>query len=358
MDFGYKFPVVHGMQAGKDYFIAMLPLKMLSRIFVIDCDYIRPEYRAQRRLNESRVPVIKKYILDNPSSYVFSALAASIDGETEYHPSGVQGLGVLEVSMDSTFLINDGQHRIAAINEAIEENEDLANETIPVVLFEDRGLTRSQQMFTDLNKHAVRTSNSISELYDSRDQVAVCTRRVVSEIPFLDRYTDKEKDNLGKYSSSLFTLNMFYNANKKIIGKAKLTGEATNFIGEFWRSVSSHMEPWHQLESGEIKKVELRESTISTQAVLIKALGRIGSYLMKEPGFDLSVMDGLEEIDWSRNSPDWQLRTVKADGRIIPGEKSSLLTCNAIKKHLNLPFTSEEAGAEEKFSDEHPEASI
>ena len=73
-----------------------------------------------------------------------------------------------------------------------------------MVLYEDAGLSRSQQIFTDLNKHAVKTSNSISELYDSRDDLAVLTRTVISKVSFLNEYTDKEKDNLGKYSSNLF----------------------------------------------------------------------------------------------------------------------------------------------------------
>lgn len=42
------------------------------------------EYRAQRKLNESRIPIISKYILDNRENYVFSALVASIDGKFEF----------------------------------------------------------------------------------------------------------------------------------------------------------------------------------------------------------------------------------------------------------------------------------
>ena len=78
-----------------------------------------------------------------------------------------------------------------------------------MVFYADQGLKRSQQIFTDLNKNAVKTSNSISELYDSRDEMAVLTRNVIWNIEFLNTYTDKEKDILGKYSSSLFTLNTF-----------------------------------------------------------------------------------------------------------------------------------------------------
>ena len=167
MDFVYRFPVVKGVQATREYYIAMIPLKMISKLFPPEDEYVLPEYRAQRKLNTARIPVISKYILNNRESYVFSALAASIDGQFNFCPSEYPDVGLLEISMDAKLLINDGQHRKAAILEAIAEDESLLNETISVVFFEDQGLARSQQMFTDLNKHAVKTSNSIAELYDA-----------------------------------------------------------------------------------------------------------------------------------------------------------------------------------------------
>ena len=84
MKFSYRFPVVRGTQAGREYYIGMVPLNMLERIFPADDEYVLPEYRAQRKLNEARIPEIKKYIIDNPDSYVFSALAASIDGNFQF----------------------------------------------------------------------------------------------------------------------------------------------------------------------------------------------------------------------------------------------------------------------------------
>ena len=187
MKFTYRFPVVRGIQAGREYYIGMVPLNMLEKIFLEDEEYVLPEYRAQRKLNEARIPEIKKYIIDNPDSYVFSALAASIDGNYKFISSDSDGgdTGILEVDMGAKILINDGQHRKAAILAAIKENPEIENETISVVFYQDLGLARSQQMFTDLNKHAVKTSNSIAELYDSRDALAVITRKVIGEIPFL-----------------------------------------------------------------------------------------------------------------------------------------------------------------------------
>ena len=58
----------------------------------------------------------------------------------------------------------------------------------------------------------LRLQIPFSELYDSRDEMAVITRTWIALIEFLNTYTDKEKDILGKYSSSLFTLNTFYTA--------------------------------------------------------------------------------------------------------------------------------------------------
>ncbi|MGO7563783.1 MULTISPECIES: DNA sulfur modification protein DndB [Rhizobium] len=51
-----------------------------------------------------------------------------------------------------------------------------------MVLFVDRGLRRAQQMFADLNIHAVRPNSSIKLLYDHRDDLAGLTREVVMRL--------------------------------------------------------------------------------------------------------------------------------------------------------------------------------
>ena len=350
MDFVYRFPVVRGIQAKREYYIAMVPLKMIPKLFPPEEEYVPPEFRAQRKLNEVRIPVISRYILENRENYVFSALAASIDGYFKFCPSEFPDVGVLEISMDAKILINDGQHRKAAILEAISEDESLLNETISVVFFEDQGLARSQQMFTDLNKHAVKTSNSIAELYDSRDELAVYTRSVVSKIKFLNSYTDKEKDILGKYSSNLFTLNTFYVANKKIVSGKVVTEDTESFLLRFWENVVKNIAQWNELENKEISKVDLRENYIVTQAIVIQALGRIGNAFLSHPEYDMEkTLRGLKKIDWKRNAECWQLRAIKANGRMISGETAVLLTANVIKQELGLPLNTDEAEREEKF---------
>lgn len=351
MEFYYTFPVVRGLQAKKVYYIAMVPMKMLSKLFAIDDEYVLPEYRAQRKLNYSRIPEISKYILDNREDYVFSALSASIDGKIEYKPSNEnQNIGTLRVDLEARFLINDGQHRFAAIKQAIQNDDSLGDETISIVFFEDKGLTRSQQIFTDLNKHAVKTSNSISELYDSRDELAVITRRVIGKISFLNKYTDKEKDILGKYSSNLFTLNTFYNANRRIVGKVDDIAMAERFLIVFWRNIVNNISQWQEMDKKLMSKIDLRETYIITQAVVIQALARVGNCFYKDSSLDMKEMlKGLNKIDWRRNAECWRLRTIRENGRMINSEPAVLLTSNVIKKELGLSLNKEELDKENKF---------
>ena len=350
MNFCYRFPVVRGIQAGKTYYIAMVPLKMLGRLFASDEEYVLPEYRAQRRLNEARIPEIKKYILDNRDSYVFSALAASIDGEFHFLDQQNDGTGILEVSLDARFLINDGQHRKAAIMAALEENMSLENETISVVFYEDQGLARSQQMFTDLNKHALKTSNSLAELYDSRDLLAVATRKIIAGIDFLNTYVDKEKDNLGKYSASLFTLNIFYTANKKILRRKECDEEFEKFLQEFWSLVVQYMIPWKEMESKELSKKELREQYIASQAVVIQAFGRVGGFLFEHREYALELyLPRIANINWKRNAEEWKRRVIRSNGRMINNAEAIILAGNVIKRSMQLPFTEDEQRTEQIY---------
>ena len=351
MNFAYKFSVVKGVQAGREYYIAMIPMRMLGRLFPNEDEYVPPEYRAQRRLNESRIPVISRYITENRNSYVFSALAASIDGDFEFIASAENSdIGILEISMAARFLINDGQHRKAAILDALNEEPELGNETIPVVLYEDAGLSRSQQIFTDLNKHAVKTSNSIAELYDLRDDIAVITRNVVLNVPFLNEYTDKEKDILGKYSSNLFTLNTFYNSIKRTISSDEPNEAMQEFLNNYWKCVADNIVQWSELAKKEISKVDLRENYIVTQGVVIQALGRVGRYFYKNSDVDMEkVLSRLRYINWKRNAAIWKYRVIRADGKILTSNKAILLTANQVKKELGISLQPEEELKEKKY---------
>ena len=347
----YQFPAVKGRQAGKEYYICMIPLGLMSRIFITDYSDVAAEHRAQRRLNESRIPEICDYILSNRDSYVFSALAASVDGEMQFNQTGGENIGVLEIDMNASFLINDGQHRKAAIDAAIAEDDSLKHETIAVVLYKDQGLQRSQQMFTDLNKHAVTTSKSLNTLYESKDPVALITKKTVDSIPFLRKYTDKEKDNLSKYSSNIFTLNTFQEANKRIYKVIQDPKKAEQLVYSFWNNVVLNMREWNEMDNGELSKKSLREDYITTQGLIILALGRLCEFYCANPEIHMvQSLKGLKKIDWLRNNEEcWMNRAIKPNGKINRNEQGIFLTYIQIKRLLSLPTTDEELKKEQKM---------
>ena len=110
------YPAVRGIQAGKEFYVAMCTLKSVARFFsFVDSD-IPPELRFQRTLRKNRIPDIKNYIKNNANDYVFSSITVSVDGDIKFIPSNIDNnLGRMVLSQNTTILINDGQHRASAI---------------------------------------------------------------------------------------------------------------------------------------------------------------------------------------------------------------------------------------------------
>src|SRR5262245_219852 len=84
----YIFHTICGIQARREYYVSMCPLRLLPKIFLFDEEELVPELRAQRSLNKSRVPELARYVLDHRDDYVFSAITASVDGEMRFVPLG------------------------------------------------------------------------------------------------------------------------------------------------------------------------------------------------------------------------------------------------------------------------------
>ena len=349
MNYYYSFPAVKGKQAMADYYICMIPCGLLSKLFVIDNNEILPEYRAQRKLNYSRIPEIKKYILSHRDSYVFSALAASIDGDFKFKEYESSNLGILEINMNSTFLINDGQHRKTAIEEALLEDESLCEETIPIVFFKDKGLQKSQQMFTDLNKHAVNTSKSLNALYDNTDELAKLTRNIVNKINFFKLYTDKENDTLGKFSQKLFTLNNFYNANKRLVDNKRIDEELTDFVYNYWNNISQNIIEWNDLIDNQISKKSLREDYIITQGVVLLAFGKLGNFFLCNKNLNMQkYLKRLAKINWLRQNTEWENRTI-INGKIARKEQNINLTYIHIKELIGIELDQKEIDFEKNI---------
>lgn len=356
--FEYVFPSIRGVQAAREYYVSMCPMRLIPRIFLFDEDELKPELRSQRVLNKTRIPEMARYLVRNPKNYTFSALTASIDGKVRFEPIGMgdseQNLGRLHVPMQSKFVINDGQHRRAAIEEALHQNPDLGDETISVVFFLDVGLKRCQQMFSDLNRHAIRPSTSLSLLYDHRDSWASIAKAVVTSVDVFNGLTEMERSTISNRSIKLFTLSGIHNATQTLLSGIDFEDDEARVksASEFWTFVASQIKDWGLAKDRKISAADLRQEYIHSHTLALAALARVGNCLLStEPKTWRNRLKKLADVDWARSNRQWEGRAMTA-GRLSKRNVNVAMTANLIKRHLGLALSIDEQNVEKQFQGE------
>ena len=356
----FTFEAIRGIQAGREFFVALCPLRLIPKVFLFEEEELPPSVRAQRSLSKARVPLLTKYILDNPTEYVFSSLTASFDGEAHFEPYGddVSDAGRLSIPFSARIVINDGQHRRAAIEEALKQAPQLGVEMISVVFFQDLNLVRCQQMFADLNRHAARPTKSLNILYDYRDPLAQLVRGLAMEVPVFKDLTEMEKTSISNRSVKLFTLNGIYQATATFLRRVGLdpmseSGFATALA--YWTALGAAILEWRQVQLGEVSSAWLRANFIHAHGVTLQALGRAGGDLLgAHPDDWKDHLSCIRTVDWSRrNTQVWEGRAL-VGGRITKGERNVVLIANVVKRALTLPLNSDEQRVEMRFGQDLP----
>ena len=355
----YVFTALRGRQAGREYYVAMCPMKLVPKIFLFLEEEIPAELRSQRTLNKSRIPEIANYIINNQTNYIFSSITASVDGEVRFEQISLNGekiedVGKLRITMDSRFIINDGQHRRAAIEQALAECPELGDETISVVFFIDVGLKNTQQMFADLNKHSVRPTRSIGILYDHRDPLSALARTLIEKVGVFRNLTEIEKTNISNRSTKLFTLSSIFQGTVSLLRKSQNSKEVSKkdvslAIG-FWENVCSNMKDWQLAAEKSVSTHELRQDYIHSHALAMHAIGRLGASLLSTANKDYKKeLKKLRKIDWARkNKALWEGRAMIA-GKISKSHNSVILTTNHLKNTFRLKLTPEEKKVEQEY---------
>lgn len=363
MSYNYVFTAIRGRQAGRDYYVAMCPLKLIPKIFLFDELELRPEIRSQRVLNRARIPEIANYLAENPKEYVLSSLTASIDSEVTFTPivEGVAGadVGSLVIPMSARFLLNDGQHRRAGVEEALKFRPEIGDEMISVVFFIDAGLSRSQQMFADLNRHAVRPTMSLGILYDHRDSISRLAREVIERVTMFRDMVEKEKTSISNRSIKLFTLSSVYQATKVLLNKTKndeVSDAEAKLACAFWEKVGASIPDWKLARQRKVAAADLRENFVHSHGVALQALALMGTALIRAFPTDWeSKLGRLLKVEWSRsNIAVWEGRAI-VNGRVSKSQSSVRRTANYLKQVVGLPLTAEDQNYE-PLTTTHPPA--
>ena len=354
--FNHTFPALRGIQAGAEFYVAMCPMRLLPKLFVFDDDEVPPELRAQRTLNRRRIPEIARYLVKNRYSYVVSALTASVDTSVGFtslgNENGRQMIGTLHLPMDARLLINDGQHRRAAVEEAMVECPELRDDHVPVIFFVDRGLKRSQQMFADLNQHAIRPSDSLSTLYDQRDPSSELARYIAMSVEGFSGMTEMECSSISNRSTKLFTLSAIKGASRALLrkrGRDEISPDERDFAAAFWSAVYDAIPDWRLAKERKVATGDLRQNFVHAHAVALAAIATAGADLATtRPLRWEAKLRKLETIDWSRaNTELWEGRAM-VHGRISKAKVNIRLTANLLKMHMGLALTEDELELEQR----------
>ena len=121
-------------------------------------------------------------------------------------------------------------------------NPSLKNEHISVVFYRDEGLLRSQQMFSDLNRYAIKPTKSINILFNSREESSIIAKRVIDEVDVFKGLVEKERTAISNRSKALFTLSAICTATSELLNGLEsptLRAKQTRMIS--WIEVSEHV---------------------------------------------------------------------------------------------------------------------
>lgn len=339
-------PAMRGKMGSRTYYSCLMPMSAIPKLFEFtDWEGFPPEQREQRKLNEKWVPEISKYITDHDEDYLFSAITASFKIEPTFKKietgdeDSEAAIGVLKISITEKLIINDGQHRCAGIRDALQQNPELGSHSISVILFPYESLNRVQQMFSDLNKNVHKTSKSLDVMYDKRDNISLATMIALDKVPVFRELTEKEDISLKSKSTKIFTLAALYDANRELLrgfDKAPMLENAER-LAEFWQEVANHMPDWEKVLKGQKTSMELRAEKISAHSTVLRALGGLGSELMRSNNWR-EKLAALDQINWSKTNPDWENVCIIANS-VVSNRQARAATKAYIKGKLGMDLT-------------------
>ncbi len=345
-----RFPALKGRIGGRDYYATMMALSEVPRFFKFnDWEQIDPQARAQRALNLSRIPDITKYILENEDGYIFSSITASYTSDVNFIPSADDPrVGDLEMDLEQMeFVINDGQHRAAAIAAALKDSPGLGQERISVLLFPTEDLSRLQQMFSDLNRFAHKTPKSLDILYDQRDNLSKLTLEMAERVSAFTGMIDKERVSIPLRSEKLTTLSALYDANTELLGPTVDKPGTPDFderldrAVSYWTHVAKVIPDWDRVRRGDLRAAALRQEKINTHTVVLRALGALGhDLLVQYPSDWQDRLSTLSSVDWRKSvgtgvNPLWDNVCIVA-GSVVSNRQARKATEAVLKQVLGL----------------------
>ena len=344
----FILPVIRGKQAGRAVYTAMVPLRLLPKLFPIGVDNAtNAQAQSFRQINAERVREMARDIVAHRDDYHLGAVIVSVEQKASFVPLGSPdtGHGTLIVPLDAPLLIHDGNEQVFALQRALKECAALADDCVTVVIHIDPGGKRRGQIFSDVKRHQRAAAQSVRIGHDDRDELARLTRNMIAAVPAFRDAIELEKTTISNRSRKLFTLSALYQANQALLADRKDApyDERLQLATEFWTAVAAAFPEWTEVTRGETSAAEIRASYIHCHAIGLSAIARAGRALLAQsPKSWKKRIPDLAKIDWTRsNKKLWEGRAM-IGGRLSKSSSAVARAGIAVKKQLGLRLTQEE----------------
>ena len=347
----YSLPCIRGRQGDHYYYLIQCPARLLPRIFLFNEVELPIAIRRGRSTEPSHVAEMVMYLSSNLHTYTITPLLAVVDREVAFEAlsNEMSEIGKLQIPITARLIINDGQHRRAAIQQLIAKDTSIGNDTIPVMLIPDPELERSARLHADLNRYQLRPTVSKRILYD-RGDLAILVRQLVDEIPLFQGRTELEKTTISNRSTALFTISAVYQATAALLGIGKKDDvdlDQIEIAQQFWQEIGDVIPEWRKVIDQNVTSAHLRQNYVHSHTVTLIAIGMAGHDLIATYRADWhSRLHKLEEFDWSkRNAAVWEGRAM-VRGKMSKSHDSVKLTAIMIKRFLGVALTEKEISFE------------
>ena len=375
-DTHFIVPAIRGLQGGKVFYSSNLPMRNIADMVPAVDQSKKTEDRAQRQLNKSRAKKIVTYIEENPKDYVLPALTLSLiktgQRKTKFEPVAKgESFGELYIPKAHEILLNDGQHRHAAICEIGRAMHD----TIALTIYDDIEVKQASQMFVDINQNAVKPAGSINTLFDSRDPWNALAVEVSKKAKILQGRTEYEKASVTGKSNKTFSLKTIVNFSQNLLPNtpsADSLDSNVNYLVSILDELCDNITPWKGITKTLYDQDELNSTKdepsyaqiyrVSSLSVSALALETLSVYMREHMSQTFlkntssteeerikAACEGVQGINWDKDAPEWEGRCVRM-GKIVKNKVSIILTSNRLLTEAGAAISFDNQVIENKFN--------
>lgn len=284
-----------------------------------------------------RKEAIAKYLLTNNSRFFNSIIVGVFDGLPQWHEFSVESkldeidprdkeevasVGLLEFMGDEEMFAVDGQHRVAGIQIAyqnemtkLEATRELSNDKFSVIFIahidDVLGRKRTRKLFSDINKNAKKVEEGDTIKIDEEDLSAIITRRIYTQyiqfqgIIALTETAKLENDDKENFTN-LLGLNTVSKQLKRLYKKDRGTYEwdevnVSNFynvVEQFWNIMIDNIGDYKSYfydQTLTIKEAREHNMYLLFRPIGLKILSKLYVHFLKK--YDKSTSEFLSKIN-------------------------------------------------------------